>query len=195
MFSGLPCETRIAHIARPLQSWAHNRIAPKPLRPAFPFGPTGAPEGRRSAHKPLAVGVDVELGHLIEATDIDVNLLTQAVGFDFELLMEGDDFFAYDAVIEGVGFDCEPLMQNVGFEFEPRLEVDGVGQELITTDVGFVWEPLTESVGFDRKPAQGGVGMAEHATRTNSAWLKDRIDALQRLLKVQTDGIQGALKI
>ncbi|CAJ1352995.1 unnamed protein product, partial [Effrenium voratum] len=72
------------------------------------------------------------------ATDIDVNLLMQAVGFDFELLVEGDDFFAYDAVIEGV---------------------DGVGQELITTDVGFVWEPLTEIVGFDRKPAQGGVGL------------------------------------
>ena len=71
------------------------------------------------------MGVDVELGRLIEATDIDVNLLMQAVGFDFELLMEGD---------------------------EPRLEVDGVGQELITTttDVGFVWEPLTEIVGFDR---------------------------------------------
>ncbi|CAJ1343616.1 unnamed protein product, partial [Effrenium voratum] len=33
-------------------------------------------------------------------------------------------------------------------------------------------------------------GMAEHATRTNAAWLKDRIDALQRLLKVQ-----GVLKI
>ena len=37
--------------------------------------------------------------------------------------------------------------------------------------------------------------MAEHATRTNAAWLKDRIDALQRLLKVQTDGVQGVLKI
>ena len=39
------------------------------------------------------------------------------------------------------------------FGIEPRLKVDGVGQELITTDVGFVWEPLTEIVGFDRKPA------------------------------------------
>ena len=77
------------------------------------------------------MGVDVELGHLIEATDIDVNLLMQAIGFDFEPPMEGDDFFAYDAVIEGVGFDSEPLMQGVGIEFEPRVEVDGVGQELI----------------------------------------------------------------
>ena len=25
--------------------------------------------------------------------------------------MEGDDFFAYDAVMEGVGFDCEPLIR------------------------------------------------------------------------------------
>ena len=105
-----------------------------------PVWPTGAPEGRRFCS---------------QATDIDVNLLKQEVGFDFELLMEGDDFFAYDAVIEGVGFDCEPLMQGVGFEFEPRLEVDGVGQELITTDVGFVWEPLTENVGCAREPAQG----------------------------------------
>ena len=69
-------------------------------------------KGVDSAHKPLAVGVDVELGHLTEATDIDVNLLTQAVGFDFELLMEGDDFFAYDAVIEGVGFDSEGVGLN-----------------------------------------------------------------------------------
>ena len=60
-------------------------------------------KGVDSAHKPLAVGVDVELGHLIEATDTDVNLLMQAVGFDFELLMEGDDFFAYDAVIGSPG--------------------------------------------------------------------------------------------
>ena len=108
-----------------------------PFNPGLTTGLPRSPSDRRSslappeplkgvdsAHKPLAVGVDVELGHLIEATDIDVNLLMQAVGFDFELLREGDDFFAYDAVIEGVGFDCEPLMQGVGFEFEPRLEVE-----------------------------------------------------------------------
>ena len=46
-----------------------------------------------------------------------------------------------------------------------------------------------------RKRRRTDAGMAEHATRTNAAWLKDRIDALQRLLKVQTDGIQGVLKI
>ena len=85
--------------------------------------------------------------------------LMQAAGFDLELLMEGDDFFAYDTVIEGVGFDSEPLMQGTSFEFEPRLEVDGVGQDLITTDVGFVWEPLTENVGCDRELRQGGVGL------------------------------------
>ena len=50
-------------------------------------------------------------------------------------------------------------MQGTGIEFEPRLEVDGVGQELITTDVGFVWEPLMENVGFDREPRPGGVGL------------------------------------
>ena len=88
------------------------------------------------------MGVDVDLGHLTEATDIDFKLLVQAVGFDVELLMEGDDF-ACEALMEGVGFDSEPLMQGAGVEFEPRLKVDGVGQELITTDVGFVWEPLT----------------------------------------------------
>ena len=37
--------------------------------------------------------------------------------------------------------------------------------------------------------------MAEHATRTNAAWLKDRIDALQGLLKVETDGLRKLLKI
>ena len=46
-----------------------------------------------------------------------------------------------------------------------------------------------------RKRRRTDAGMAEHATRTNAAWLKDRIDALQRLLEVQTDGIQGVLKI
>ena len=48
-----------------------------------------------------------------EAVGVDFNLLMQAAGFDLELPMEGDDFFAYDAVIEGVGFDSEPLMQNL----------------------------------------------------------------------------------
>ena len=43
-------------------------------------------EGVGFAHKPLAVGVDVDLGHLTEATDVDFKLLMQAVGFDVELL-------------------------------------------------------------------------------------------------------------
>ena len=48
-----------------LQSWANNRIAPPPIRPAF--GPTKLLKGVDLAHKPLAAGVDVDLGHLTEA--------------------------------------------------------------------------------------------------------------------------------
>ena len=46
-----------------------------------------------------------------------------------------------------------------------------------------------------RKRRRTDAVMAEHVTRANAAWLKGRIDALQRLLKVQTDGTQGVLKI
>ena len=42
----------------------------------------------------------------------------------------------------------------------------------------------------DERRSRSASAGAQHATRTNAAWLKDRIDALQRLLKVQTDGIQ-----
>ena len=43
---------------------------------------------------------------------------------------------------------------------------------------------LEEELQRKRRRTDGGQ-MAEHATRANAAWLKDRIDALQRLLKVE----------
>ena len=48
----------------------------------------------------------------------------KADNFDIELLMEGDGFFAYEPLMEGIGFDSKPLTQGVGFEFEPHLEVE-----------------------------------------------------------------------
>ena len=66
-------------------------------------------KGVNFAYEPLTVGVDVDLGHLTEVTDFDFKQLVQVVGCDVELLMEGDDFFAYEAFTEGVGFDSEPL--------------------------------------------------------------------------------------